>query len=90
VRHAIERFASAEIEDGLQTQTYNNRGTSTRGVLDGSQEHALAEHYRMLASRVRDEWPRTAAVLSSLSDSYESDARRLDEEAERLRQGLDN
>ena len=90
VRNAIERFASTEIEDGFQTQTYNNRGTTTRGALDGGPERALSEHYRLLATRIRDEWPRTAAALSSLSDSYESDARRLDEEAERLRQGLDN
>jgi hypothetical protein len=89
VRDLIERIASPEIEEGLQVQLYNNRGTTSRGVFDGGdQERALVARYNDLASHIRDSWPRTAAVLSGLARSYERDARRLDEEAERMRQDM--
>lgn len=90
VRDVIEQLASSDLEDGLATQTYNNRGPTTRGLLDGGeQERALMQRYEELAQQIRDGWPRTAAVLSSLARSYEREARRLDEEAERFRQGMD-
>ncbi len=90
VRDLIERIASPEIEDGFQIQIYNNRGPTSRGVFDGGdQERALVARYNELAGRIRDQWPRTAAVLSGLARSYERDARRLDEEVERRREGMD-
>lgn len=90
VRDAIERLASSHLEDGLGTQTYNNRGPTTRGLLDGGeQERALAQRYDELAAQIRDGWPRTAAILSSLARGYEREARRHDEEVERFRQGMD-
>lgn len=89
VRDAIERLASTEVEDGFATQIYNNRGVTSRGLLDGgAQERELVEHYRGKAELIRDEWPRTAAVLMSVSSGYESDAQRNDAESERWREGL--
>ena len=91
VRDVIERLASAEIEEGFQVQTYNNRGSTSRGVFDGGdQERALAARYNELAAPIRDQWPRTAAVLSELAKSYERDARRIDDEVERRREGMDD
>ena len=90
VRDLIERIGSSEIEEGLQVQIYNNRGSSTRGAYDGGdQERGLAAKYRDAADLIRDGWSRTAAVLSALATSYERDARRIDEEAERRREGMD-
>jgi hypothetical protein len=70
-------------------QTYNNRGVTSRGLLEGgSQERALADHYRQKADLIRDEWPRSAALLVGIAESYESDARRNDADSERWREGL--
>ncbi|MFN2388103.1 MAG: hypothetical protein ABR575_00645 [Actinomycetota bacterium] len=89
VRDAIERLASSEIEDGLATQIYNNRGVTSRGLLEGgAQERDLVNYYRRKAELIRDGWPRTAAVLMSVAAGYESDARRNDAESERWREGL--
>jgi len=90
VRNSIERIASAEIEDGMLTQTYNNRGVTSRNPAAGGEpERKLATRYRELAALIRDEWPRTGAVLSSLAEGYEREALMHDEDAERIRQGLD-
>jgi hypothetical protein len=89
VRNVIEAAASTHIEQGLATQTHNNRGVTSRAPLDGGeQERRLAKHYDDLAARIRDEWPRTAAVLSSIARGYETEAHWYDEEAERLRRGM--
>jgi hypothetical protein len=91
VRNVIERIASPDVEDGFRMQIYNNRGGTSRGLLDGgAQERELVTKYEALAARIRDGWPRTAAVLNSLARGYEREARRYDEEAERFRQGLDH
>lgn len=89
VRTLIERVASTDIESGLGTQILNERGVTTRGLLDGgAQERALAEKWRDRAQRIRDGWPRTSAVLDSVATSYEHQAREHDAESERIRQGL--
>jgi hypothetical protein len=90
VRDLIEKVASPEIEEGFEIQIYNNRGPTSRGPFDGgAQERELVKKYTELADRIRDGWPRTAAVLTSLAQSYEREARRHDIDAERLRQGMD-
>lgn len=90
VRNAIERLASPEVEDGFATQIYNNRGVTSRGLLEGgAQERDLVDHFRQNAELIRDEWPRTAAVLMSVAAGYELDAQRNDAESERWQQGLD-
>lgn len=90
VRDAIERLGSSEVENGLATQIYNNRGVTSRGLLEGgAQERDLADHYGSKAELIRDGWPRTAAVLMSVAAGYESDARRNDSESERWREGLE-
>jgi hypothetical protein len=89
VRTLIERVASTDIESGMGTQIINDRGVTTRGLLDGGvQERTLAEKWRDRAQRIRDGWPRTAAVLDSVASSYEHEAREHDAQSERVRQGL--
>ncbi len=55
----------------------------------GEQERDLVKRYRDDAAKFVDRWPRTAAVLRALADSFEQDAGMYESEAERRRRGLD-
>jgi hypothetical protein len=89
IRDAIERLASEQVERGFANQIFNNRGVTTRGLTDGGrQERALAEKFDAWAVKIRDTWPRTAAVLRSVAESYRAQGQAEDEEAERFKQGL--
>jgi hypothetical protein len=88
VRELLEDLRSDRMESGLRIGIYNRRGVTSRGVLDGGdQEWDLAKTYRDRAEGAAP-WPRTRKLLNALADSYEYDARRLDEEAEHRRRGL--
>jgi hypothetical protein len=90
VRDLIERIASSDLDDGFRVEIFNKRGATSRGLFDGGeQERVLAQRYNDWATRIADEWPRTASVLSDLARGYEHDARREDDEAERRREGMD-
>ena len=90
VRDLLEQLQSEKVEQGLETQVFNNRGVTSRGPEDGGdQERALAKKYRDWADKVRDRWPRSAAILRSLASTYEHDARQMDDEAERRRKGIE-
>ncbi len=83
VRDLIEEIASTKLEHGIEIQTFNNRGVTTRAIAaGGGQERAIAERYSDYAKRVGDRHPRTAAMLRRMADSYLSDARRQDLNAE--------
>lgn len=89
VRDLFEDLQDDEIERGFSLQVFNGRGVTTRGLEDGGvQEVGLAKQYRDQAARVADTAPRTAALLRKIATSYEADARREDEDAERFRRGL--
>ena len=81
VREVIEEVQSQEIETGLYTGKLNQRGAFSRALGEGGrQEWDLAEKFKAYADKVRVRWPRSAAVLDSLTRSYEEDARRWDEQ----------
>ncbi len=89
VRELFEDLQDDEIERGFSLQVFNRRGVTTRGLEDGGVlEAELAKEYREHAARVADTAPRTAALLRKVATSYEVDARREDEDAERFRRGL--
>lgn len=89
VRDLLEEINSSDLERGLSIGIYNKRGVTSRGLLDGGvQETELARSFREQAERAR-EWPRTRKLLKGLAESYEADARREDQEAERRHQGLE-
>ena len=50
----------------------------------GKLERSKAVKYRKFAAALAYEHPRTAKALDSLADSYEEEARRHDESAERF------
>jgi hypothetical protein len=91
IRALLERLQSPPLEEGIRVELYNSRGPTSRGVFDGGdQERVVAAGYAEQAEKFADRWPRTAALLRELAESYEREARRHDEEAERRRKGFDN
>jgi hypothetical protein len=89
VRDLLETLQSKKVEEGLHVQIGNNRGITSRSPeAGGYQERDLAADYRERAMRFRDRWPRCAAILRSLAESYEQDGRQHDAEAELLRTGI--
>lgn len=89
VRDLIEELQLDHIETGLYLQIVNSRGVSSRGLEDGGeQELKLAADYRAKAEAFADEAPRVARLFRRVVGSYESDARRNEEDAERFRRGL--
>ena len=90
IRNAIDRLGRDEVERGFASQIYNNRGGTTRSLTDGGkQEYELADRFERWEARIRDGWPRTAAVLRSLAQGYRAQGQVEDEEAERFKKGLD-
>jgi len=80
VRDLVEEIRSPELENGLQTGKYNQRGVICRGK-GGQQEWDLVKQYRELADKVRNRWPRTAGILGALAKGYENEAKEWDERA---------
>jgi hypothetical protein len=79
VRNLIERLKSKLIDDHIQMGVYNSRGVVARDITGGgNQERTLSEKYKAMSDIVRAKWPRTAAILRSLADSYEQYAKHED------------
>lgn len=90
VRDLLEELHSEQVESGLSTEIFNRRGVTSRGLEEGGgQEDALAKKYRADANLFADEWPRIAAILRRIASSYDADARRNEDSAERFRRGLE-
>lgn len=86
----IGRLDDDDIEVGLRMRVRNERGVTSRSLDEGGdQERALAAQYRAAAHRFLASEPRVAALLNSLADDYEDEARYHDADAERHRRGLD-
>jgi hypothetical protein len=85
----LEEVQLDHIETGLYLQIVNFRGITSRGLEDGGdQELKLAADYRAKAEALADSAPRMAGLFRRIAVSYESDARRNEEDAERFRSGL--
>jgi hypothetical protein len=88
VRDLIDDLDNEDIERGIETGVFNQRGVVSRSLTAGGvQERRLAETYRGCADALNDGWPRTAAMLRRIFDTYASWARREDVVAE-LREDL--
>lgn len=85
VRDEIERAGSDELERGIQTERFNMRGVTTRGMYDGGdQERMLVEEYQIYAG-ASHRWPRTADMLERMAEGWKRDADREDLEARQRR-----
>ncbi len=88
IREIIEEASSVDFEEGIEIGIYNSRGVVRKGMTEGgAQERQMAERYQGYSNLIRDGWPRTAALLQRIADSYESEARDADRKAE-LREDL--
>lgn len=80
----IESINTKSLKSGFSSATFNKRGSSTRGPFDGGNiERRHAKYFRSQADRIKYDFPETAEILKRLADSYEEDAKRMDEMAER-------
>lgn len=87
VRDIIENVASHDLEQGFEVGRFNSRGVVMRHPAEGGgQERQLKERYEKCAEAVRDRWPRSAAMLRRLADTYRAQARREDDHSELLEQ----
>jgi transcriptional regulator with XRE-family HTH domain len=83
VREVIEVCRSRHLETGLEIGVYNYRGVTVRSPHDGGvQERDLADRYRRDAETMRFDWPRTAATLDRIAESFARDAEREDQSAD--------
>jgi hypothetical protein len=80
---AIEEANSDDLDRGFQIGVFNSRGVTTRSPLDGGDlERKEAAKYRRWAELCEIDWPRTAASLRNVAESYLIDAQREDARAE--------
>ena len=86
IRELLEQLHSEDVERGMELALYNARGATWRSLTDGGvQERQLMKQYRSQSQSIQARWPRTAAMLRRLAQSYEEEAQMHDYEAE-LRQ----
>jgi hypothetical protein len=79
---AIEEANSDDLDDGFQIGVLNSRGVTERSPLDGGDlERKERDKYRRWAALCDVDWPRTAASLRRVADTYESYAQREDARA---------
>ncbi|MGD9477089.1 hypothetical protein [Shinella sp. G-2] len=78
----LDRAENGGLREMFDLGVQNARGATTRGPYDGGeQERKLAGRYRELAARYGNSHPRVSALLVSIANGYERDARREDEQA---------
>jgi transcriptional regulator with XRE-family HTH domain len=79
---AIEEANSDDLDRGFHVGIRNSRGATMRSPLDGGDlERGEAANYRRWAAICDVDWPRTAASLRSVAESYKYDADREDAQA---------
>ena len=73
---------SEELDRGIAVGVANGRGVVTKGMREGGrQEWALHARYEQLADGANDRWPRTAAMLRRIAESYRWEAEEEDKRA---------
>ncbi|RUX34638.1 XRE family transcriptional regulator [Mesorhizobium sp. M2A.F.Ca.ET.042.01.1.1] len=84
VRDVLDLFRSKSMLEGFRVGKANRRGVTTRMPGDGGMlERNEATKYRDWAKAIAFEHPYTAKALNELADSYDWQAKREDEDAER-------
>lgn len=85
VRDVLDLFRSKPMLEGFWIGKSNRRGVTTRMPGDGGElERKEAARYRRWAAAIVYDHPYTAKALDTLAESYEHQAHREDEAAERL------
>lgn len=82
VRDLLESTASDNLLSGLRCGAMNSRGVTWRTLsAGGDKERKIASRYHDFAKQSRSRWPRVSRTLREVAESYESIARRHDEDA---------
>ena len=82
----MEEINSDSIKNNYSSTLFNKRGFSSRGVFDGGDiEREKAAYFEKLGKDFRNKYPNVAKIFKGLSDRYLSDAKQMDEDAERSR-----
>ena len=85
VREVIDLFRSKPMIEGFCVGKSNRRGVTMRMPRDGGElERQEAAKYRTWAKAIAYDHPHTAKALDTLAEEYDREARRHDEDAERL------
>lgn len=86
LRNLLEDLRCKEIERGIEIAQFSARGVYTKAPFEGGmQERELAKKWRNWAEIIGLSWPRTRAMLESIAASWEAQAKREDESAEKDR-----
>lgn len=81
IRDVIEECESTALERGMIIGLRNLRGCFSKGMYEGGeQERKLAAEYERYAT-ICARWPRTAAALRGVAETYKEQAEREDERA---------
>lgn len=89
LRELLERWRSDRLEDGIEIESFNSRGVTSRALFDGGrQERGLATQWRTDASRIGSKWPRAKALCLRIADMWDrqADAEDIDARKDRARQ----
>ncbi len=81
----IEEVKSEKLDNGFFTGIRNKRGIVARSLFEGGkQERTLSEQYRRYSERLAHLYPRVSTILWKVAESYENQARFLDNESKKL------
>lgn len=82
----IDGMSNDTVCNSYHTRIYNRLGSTVRGPFDGGGiEKNKAQRFGKIADALQVEYPVTAGIYRNLSEVYESEARRQDDEAELLK-----
>lgn len=83
VLELLDRPELNDLREAFEIGVHNARGVTMRGPYDGgAQERALAKQYRELGERKSNSYPRVAAMLERIAESYDRDAAREDQQTQ--------
>ena len=84
----LEKTRSRIMEEGFRNQIINNRGVVCKSPFEGGQQEMdLAGKYTNLFVSLNEKYPRTAIIFKNLSELYEQDAKREDDNAKKRELG---
>lgn len=79
----MEVVRSRSLERGFEIGVYNSRGVHSRAPFEGGKlERGIAASYRREAEAIRFDYPRAAACLERIAESYDRDALHQDQDAD--------
>lgn len=84
VAEVIERLKCNELEHGIIIERFNMRGVYSKDMFEGGREERdLAQRYREWANQTAAAHVRTKAMLNTIAEQWDKDAKQADEEAAR-------